>query len=166
MERTFRRNSERSWRQPEFQAAALNAAIILIGPGVWSAYLDYTWDAVRPSAPTLFSSAIKALPIVALLLPISLLVAWRSHFHARAYRMNRSSVWRGRFESAAIAGGLALLVMLRATALTWSRQPAHLVVAYIGFYVGATAAVGRVLGLRLTATALLVLHLRGAKSLL
>ena len=160
MESTLRRNSERSWRQPEFQAAALNAALILIVPGVWSAYLDYTWDAVRPSAPTIITSAIKALPIVALLLPISLLVAWRSHFHARAYRINRRTVWRGPLESAAIAGGLALLVMLRATAHTWSRQPADLVVVYIGFYVGATAALVLVLGLLLAGTALLVIHLK------
>lgn len=164
METTSLRNAE-GWCQPEFQAAAVNAALILIVPGVWSAYLDYTWDAVRPLPPTVLSSAIKALPIVAALMPIALLVAWRSHFHARAYRLNPRTVWRGPVESAGIAGGIALSVMLMATAQTWSRQPAHLVAAYIALYVSATAVVGLVLGLLLAASALLVIHLRGTKLL-
>jgi len=53
--------------------------------------------------------------------------------------------------------------MLLATAQTCTRRPAYLVMAYIAFYVGATAAVGLVFGLLLAATALLVIHIRRAK---
>jgi hypothetical protein len=124
------------------------------------AYADYTWDAVRPFQPTVLSSAIRALPLMLPLIPVSLLVAWRSYVHARAYRISPLSVWRGPSEAAAIAGGLALLVMGSATARTWTREPPLLVMKYIAFYVVATALVGLMLGVVLAASAVLVLRLR------
>jgi hypothetical protein len=92
--------------------------------------------------------------------PFSMLVIWRSYVHARAYRIRPSSVWRGPCEAAAIAGGLALLVMLAATARTWSREPSGLIFEYISFYVIATALVGLMTGVVLAATAMLVLRVR------
>lgn len=155
------RETEANWRKPEVQAAVLNGALILIAPAVFAAYLDYTWDAVRPVQPTVFSSAVRALPALLAFAPVSLLVAWRSYVHARAYRMNPLTVWHGPCEAAGIAGGLALLVMLSGTAGTWSREPSLLIIAYIAFYVVATALVGLILGVVLAASAMLVLHLRG-----
>jgi len=151
-----------TWRDPAVQAAALNGALILVVPAVCLAYGDYTWDAVRPSPPSLLSSALRALPVVAPLTPVSLLVIWRSYVHARSYRLRPLSAWRGPCEAAGIAGGLALLVMLVATAGTWRREPPFLVVKYIGVYVVATALVGLMLGIALAITAMLFLRVRAA----
>ena len=147
------------WRSPACQAAALNGALILLAPAVGVAYGDYTWTAVRPFPPTVLSSAVSALPYFGLA-PVSLLVAWRTYVHACAYRRKPTTAWRGPVESAAIGGGIALMLLVPATALSWGRQPSSLVIAYIAFYVGAAALAGLVLGLVLAATALLVLHLR------
>jgi hypothetical protein len=158
------RDTETRWRNPEVQAAVLNGALVLAVPAVWAAYADYTWDAVRPFQPTVFSSAVRALPVVLALTPVSLLVVWRSYVHARAYRIRPLSIWRGPCEAAAIAGGSALLVMVSATAGTWSREPFLLVIDYIAFYVIATALVGLMLGVVLAATAMLVLLVRGREA--
>lgn len=148
------------WLRPEWQAAALNGVLVLLVPTVWSAYLDYTWEGGRPKPSTLVSSAIGSLPVLLGFVPVALLVLWRTYVHARAYRLTRSGLWRGPAESAGIAGGIALTVMILQTTATWSREPFLLVLAYIAFYVGATALVGLVLGVLLAATALFVLHLR------
>ena len=149
------------WRsQPEFIAAALNGSLILFGPMIVAAIAIYTSTAVRPSPPTVLSSMIEALPMALGLIPAALLVGWRTYIHALAYRRNRLTVWRGPAESAAIAGVIAFLVMAGATAAAWAREPPTLVIAYISFYVGATALVGLAVGLILAATALLVLHLQ------
>lgn len=158
------RDTETRWRNPEVQAAAMNGALILVVPAAWAAYLDYTWDAVRPFPATVVSSAVRALPVMLALTPVSLLVVWRTYVHARAYRIKPLSVWRGPCEAAAIAGGLALLVMVPATAATWSREPSLLVIEYIAFYVIATALVGLTLGVVLAATAMLVLRIRGREA--
>jgi hypothetical protein len=154
------RDTETSWRNPEVQAAVLNGALVLFGPAMWAAYTDYMWDAVRPFESTVFSSAIRALPVMLALSPFSMLVIWRSYVNARAYRIRPSSVWRGPCEAAAIAGGLALLVMLAATARTWSREPSVLIIEYISFYVIATALVGLMVGIVLAVTAILILRVR------
>jgi len=161
MEDAPSRDTETRWRNPKVQAAVLNGALVLVGPAVWAAYTDYTWDAVRPFQPTVFSSAIRALPVMLAFTPVSLLVVWRSYVHARAYRIRPLSVWRGPCEAAAIAGGLALLAMIWATAGTWSREPSLLIIEYIAFYVIATAVVGLIIGVVLAATAMLVLRVRG-----
>ena len=129
----------------------------MLAPTIAAARTIYTSTAVRPSPPTVLSSMIEALPVALGLAPVALLVGWRTYNHARRYRRNHFTAWRGPAESAAFAGAIALLVMARATAATWAREPAHLVIAYIAFYVGATALVGLCVGLVLAATALLVL---------
>ncbi len=149
-----------TWRDPAVQAAALNGALVLVVPAVCLAYADYTWDAVRPLPPSLLSSAFRALPVVAPLIPVSMLVIWRSYVHARSYRITPLSAWRGPCEAAAIAGGLALLVMLFATAGTWKRESPVLVVEYIGIYVVATALMGLMLGIGLALTAMLFLRVK------
>ena len=146
--------------QPEWQAAALNGVLTLLVPAAFSAYLDYTSEAVRPTSPTPLSPALRALPVLVGLAPVALLIFWRTYVHARAYRVTRSGLWRGPAESAGIAGGIALIVMVSATRATWSRQPAFRVVSYIAVYGVGTAFVGLVLGVVLAATALSVLHLR------
>jgi hypothetical protein len=146
--------------EPEWQAAALNGVLTVIVPAAFAAYLDYTSDAVRPIQPTPLSSAARALPVLLGLVPVALLIVWRTYVHAREYRLTRSALWRGPAESAGIAGGIALIVMVSGTMATWSRQPAVLVVSYIAVYVAGTAFVGLVLGVVLAATALSVLHLR------
>lgn len=146
--------------QPEWQAAALNGVLTLVVPAAFAAWLDYTSEAVRPTPPTPLSSAIRALPVLLGLAPVALLIFWRTYVHARAYRVTRSALWRGPAESAGLAGGIALIVMVSGTMATWSRQPAVLVASYIAVYVVGTALVGLVLGVVLAATALSVLHLR------
>jgi hypothetical protein len=148
------------WRHAEFQAAMVNAALIVFVPAGFAAYGDYTWDAARPSPPTIFSASLRALPLAVFCIPVGLWVAWRTHFHAQAYRRRPSTLWRGPLESAATGGVLALAVLFPATLPTWAREPFYLVMAYIAFYVVATAAVGLALGLALAATALAVLHVR------
>ena len=54
--------------------------------------------------------------------------------------------------------------MLAMTAGVWSARPPLLLAAYIGFYVVGTAIIGLILGLLLTATALLVLRLSRSSS--
>lgn len=155
-----------SWRQHEFQAAMFNGALVVFVPAVLAAYGDYTWDAVRPSPPTVFSSSLRALPIAIFCIPVSLWVAWRTFFHAQAYRRKPSTVWRGPLESAATGGVLALAVLFPATLPTWAREPFYLVMAYVAFYAAATALVGLALGLVLTASALFVLHVRDVPRLM
>lgn len=111
------------WHQPECQVAALNGALILLAPAVGAAYGDYTWTAVRPSPPTVLSSAVSALPVLLGLVPVSLLVAWRTYVHACAYRRKPTTAWRGPVESAVLGGGIALMLLVPATALSWGRQP-------------------------------------------
>jgi hypothetical protein len=137
-----------------------NAALVVFVPAVWAAYGDYTWDVARPSPPTVFSSSLRALPLAIFCIPVSLWVAWRTHFHAQAYRRRPSTLWRGPLESAATGGVLALALLVRATLPTLAREPFYLVMAYIAFYVVATAVVGLALGLLLAASALAVLHVR------
>lgn len=146
-------------RRPECLAAIVNAGVTLTAPAALAAYADYTWDAVRPFAPTLVSSAARAVPVLLAFIPVSLLVAWRTYVHARAYRRNPRTIWRGPLESAAIGGGIALVIMVGATAGTWAREPPHLVAGYIAIYVFLTALIGLVLGVVLAAAALVVVHL-------
>jgi len=148
----------RRWRESAVQAALVNGALMLLTPVVVVIYADYSSDAVRPSSQTL-RAVLNALPALLLTVPVAFLVAWRTYVHARAYRIRPVTAWRGPFESTAIAGGIALVVMLRITAATWARQPAGLVAGYIAFYVVGTAVVGLVLGLLLAGVALLVLRI-------
>jgi hypothetical protein len=162
MQEARSQNGAITWRDPAVQAAAVNGALILLVPAMAATYGDYTSDAVRPFPPSVLSSALRALPVILAFTPIAMLVVWRSYVHARAYRIRPRSVWRGPCEAAAIAGGLALLVMLFATAGTWRREPPVLVVEYIAIYVVATALVGFALGIILAITALIVLRVQGA----
>ena len=141
-------------------AAVLNGSLIVCVPIFMSGVAMYTSTAVRPIPQTLPSYILEALPVMLALAPVALLVGWRTYIHARAYRRNRLTLWRGPAESAAIAGAIALLVMARLTTATFARKPLHLVLAYISFYVGATALVGLAVGLVLTASALVALHLQ------
>lgn len=147
------------WRSPEVLAAALNGSLFVLVPSLFAAYADYTLDAVRPYQPTVWSSALRALPIAMVLLPVSVVVAWRTFVNARRYRRDPFTVWRGPVESAALAGVIALTILVRATAATWAREPSYLVLAYIAFYVVATALVGLALGVALAATALAAIHI-------
>ncbi len=148
------------WRrlhEPAIQAALVNGALFLLVPAAWVAYIDYASDVVRPHPATLSSSIVRALPTFLVCVPVATFVAWRSYVHAVAYLSGGATLWRGTLESAAVAAALALAVMFRMTLATWSREPAPMVVAYIAFYVIATAIIGLLLGLALSATALLVL---------
>ena len=102
----------------------------------------------------------SALPVLLILAPVSLAVAWRTYVHARAFRVKPTTVWRGPFESAGVGGGIALLIMTRATAATWGREPFHLIILYIAVYVAVAALAGLVLGLVLAAAALLAIRLQ------
>jgi hypothetical protein len=150
------------WRSPESQAAITNGAVAVLVPTVLAAITAYRSTAVRPVAPTIFSVSIGALPILVAVAPIGLVTMWRTYVHASAYRQRRRTVWRGALECTAVWGGIALMLLILATARagTWSREPSSLVLAYVGLYAGIAALVGLAMGLTLTATALLVLHLR------
>ncbi len=128
---------------------------MLLLPAFWAGYLNYTSTAVRPVPATVLSSAIRALPVLFVFAPVSLVVFWRTYVHARAYVRHPATVWRGPVESMALGGGIALLIMLWATAGTWAREPFHMVTLYIAIYVIGTALVGLVLGLLFAGTALL-----------
>ena len=130
---------------------------MLLVPAFWAGYLNYTSTAVRPVPATVLSSAVSALPVLFVFAPVSMLVFWRTYVHARAFRLVPSTVWRGPIESAALGGGIALLIMLPATAGTWAREPFHMVIEYIAIYVVGTALVGLMLGLLLAGTALLAI---------
>lgn len=144
---------------PEFVAAVVNGLLFVFVPTIATARGIYTSTAVRPVPPTPVSSIRDALPIALWLAPLGLLVAWRTYIHARAYRRNRFTAWRGPAESALIAGTIALVIMALATARTWTTHPPHLVIGYFSFYVGATTLLGLGIGVVLATTALLVLHL-------
>jgi hypothetical protein len=149
----------RRWRESAVQAAFANGAVMLIAPLALVTYADYTSTAVRPYSQTIVRAVLHALPVLLVTIPVTFLVAWRTYVHARAYRLRPIAAWRGPFEATAIAGGIALLVMLRVTAATWGRRPTGLVVAYIGIYVLGTAVVGLLLGLLFAGVALLVLRI-------
>ncbi len=149
----------RRWRESAVQAALVSGAVVLIAPLAFLIYVDYTSNAVRPYPPAIWRSALNALPVLVVTIPVTLLVEWRTYVHALAYRIRPIASWRGPLEAGAIAGGMALLLMLLMTVGTWARQPAGLVAAYIGFYVVATAVVGLLLGLLLAGVALLVLRI-------
>ena len=146
-----------SRRQPEFRAAVLNGLLMLVIPVLLSAYLNYRSTAVRPVPVTVLSSVRGALPVLLVFAPVSLVVFWRTYVHARAFRLEPATVWRGPVESRALGGGIALPIMLRATAGTWAREPFPMVIQYIAIYVVGTALVGLMLGLLLAGTALLAI---------
>ncbi len=146
-----------SRRQPEFRAAVLNGLLILLLPFFSAVYLNYTSTAVRPVPATVLSSALRALPVLFVFAPVSVLVFWRTYVNARAFRLAPATVWRGPVESAALGGGIALLIMVQATAGVWGRRPFYMVIQYIAIYVVGTALVGLVLGLLLAGTALLAI---------
>ena len=148
------------WRDSAVQAAAVNAAVVVLVPLGALTYADYTSDAVRPFEPAIWRSALNALPALFIAVPAAVLVAWRTHVHARAYRVRRAAAWLGLLESTALAAAIALVLMLQMTALTWFRRPPHLVAAYIGFYVIGAAVMGLLVGAVLSATALIVLWIR------
>ena len=154
----------RRLREPAIQAALTNGALVLIATLALLIYVDYTFDVVRPYPPAIWRAALNALPVFVVTIPVSLLVAWRTYIHALAYRIRPTAAWRGLLEAAAIPGGLALLLMLQVTVATWARRPAGLVVAYIAFYVVATALVGLLLGLLFAGVALLVLRISPRES--
>ena len=52
------------WREPAVQAAIVNAALVVIPPVVWFWYVDYTSAVVRPRPTTVWSSAVRALPVL------------------------------------------------------------------------------------------------------
>ena len=141
------------------RAALVNGAVVLIAPLAFLIYVEYTPAPFGPYPQTILRAVLNALPILVWTIPITLVVTWRTYVHARAYRIRPIAAWRGPLEAMAIAGGIALLLMLRMTVFTWARPPAGLVVAYIGFYVVATAVVGLLLGLLLAGVALLVLRI-------
>ena len=147
-------------REPEFQAAVVNGVLILLLVPVAAFYSYSTSDAVSPVGVAFRSAlAITALGLL-LVAPVAFVAALRTYVHARSYRINPATVWRGPGESAAIFGGIALLLMVRATAANWSLFPFYQVIGYIAFYVAATAIVGFVFGLALAGVALLVIHSR------
>ena len=154
------------WHQTAGRAAIVNAALIVLVPFAFLTYADYISDAVRPVPRTLPMAAGYAvrtlITVLPILLPLSFFVGWRTYVHARAYRERRASVWRGPLESAAVAGGIALLVMLRMTMPVWTSRPPLLLAGYISFYVIGTAIAGLLLGMMLASTALLVLRVSKA----
>lgn len=105
----------RRWRESAVQAALVNGALMLLTPVAVVIYADYSSDALRPYSQTL-RAVLNALPALVLTVPVAFLVAWRTYVHARAYRIRPVAAWRGPVESTAIAGGIALIVMLRMTA--------------------------------------------------
>jgi hypothetical protein len=147
-----------SWRQPECQAAAVNGALIVLAPAALALYMDFKWTAIRPTPPAVPSSALRVLPVLLWLLPVSFLVVWRTYVHACAYRRKPTTVWRGPAESGAVAAWIALILLVPATAPSWGSQPFLFVVAYVAFYVGAALLAGLGVGLLLAATGLLVLY--------
>jgi hypothetical protein len=149
------------WREPAVQAAIVNAAMIVIVPVAWLWYVDYTSEVVRSRPTSVWLSGIQVLPVLLACGAIAPLIAWRTYVHARAYRVRKIAAVRGPLEVSAIAGAMALVLMLGASAQTWGRRPAPLIVAYIAAYVIGTALVGLLIALVFAATALMVLHVRG-----
>src|SRR4051812_4962576 len=147
----------RRWHEPAIQAALVNAALVVLVPTAFLAYQDYISEVVRPSSATLAASVVRALPALVMLVPIATLVAFRTYVWTVAYQARRTTWWRGPVESGAIAGALALLLMLLLTIQAWFHRPPYLVAAYIAFYVVGTALIGLALGLVLAGSALLVL---------
>ena len=139
----------------------MNAVLVVIVPVVWLWYVDYTSEVVRPHPTSAWLSAIQTLPVLLACGAIAPLIAWRTYVHARAYRVRKIAAVRGPLEVSAIAGAMALVLMLGATASNWGRQPAPIMAAYIAAYVIGTALVGLLIALVFAATALVVLHLRG-----
>ena len=88
------------------------------------------------------------------LVPVALVVIWRTSVHGKRYLANQGSGWLGVLEGGALGGSIALFVLLPAAIAQPGEAPPYLIV-----YGGGAALVGLVLALILRLTGLLVLRL-------
>lgn len=110
-------------------AAVVNGSLILVVPAILTAAAIFRSEALLPAPPTLQPSVAGASRVMLGLSPIAAIVVWRTYVRAHAYRLSHRGMWRGPVESALMAGGIATLIMLRATSSTWGSQPSYLVAA-------------------------------------
>jgi len=70
-------------RRPELTAAILNGALIMLAPAILVANTMYTATVVRPSPPTLLSSAAGGVVVMLAFAPVALLVGYRGTLSSR-----------------------------------------------------------------------------------
>ena len=139
---------------PEVVAALVNGGLVLALPIPWTLFIAYTNTAVMPSR--LYEAAVSTIltgAAMTALLPIALVVGWRTLVHAKRYLAKQSSGWQGVLEGGALGGGVALLLLLGPVVLQPRQAPPYVIV-----YGGGAFVVGAVLGLVLRMTGLLVLR--------
>ena len=142
-------------RPPELVAALVNGALILALPALWVTYAFLTSSVVTPSRlREAIAAAFITGGLMLALVPVALVVIWRTWAHGKRYMAQRGSGWLGILEGGALGGGIALLVLIPATVMQPAQAPPYLIV-----YGGGAAIVGMVIAFVLRLTALLVLRL-------
>jgi hypothetical protein len=146
---------------PEVVAALVNGGLVLALPIPWVWFAWSSNTAVTPSR--LYDAALTTLVIggmMTALLPVALVVFWRTLVHAKRYLRHQGTGWQGVLEGGALGGGVALLILLQPIL----RQPLQ-APPYVIVYAGGAFVIGLVLALELRMTGLLVLRLcRGRRA--
>ena len=149
-------------RKPEDVAAVVNALVVLLGPPLLmiagsmlfpNPSSTNTSTVVVGVDPNPVGSAVAVFaPMLMALAPLALIAGWRTHVHARRWRDGRGRGWRGVAEAAAVAGGIALIVLSPGILTRPLEAPPFLLV-----YGGAAIVLGLLVGVILRFTALLTL---------
>ena len=154
--------------RPPLVAAGVNAAIIVLLPGLLAFVLE-TLQSIYPSLASNTVHARQVSPImravetsvVAIFVtsPLAAVAAWRTWVHATRWQMHRRTWW-GVLEAAAV-GALCVIVMLLPGVLTAAVAGAGSIagIGAFGFYAAIGGLVGLAFGLVLQLTAIAVLKL-------
>ena len=141
-------------RPPEIVAALVNGALVLALPLAWITYAFLTSSVGTPSRlREAVGAALIAGALMLPLVPVALVVIWRTSVHGKRYLAHQGSGWLGVLEGGALGGAFALLVLLPATVMQPTQAPPYLIA-----YGGAAAIIGMVAAFVLRLTALLVLR--------
>jgi hypothetical protein len=149
-------------RRPENVAAIVNALIVLLVPfglGIVDKFDFIPSNAVRPRKPSgavsLFVSVIPIALWVMQLIPLALLVGWRTRVHAQRYRNGLEMGWSAVAESGALGFVLALVVLTPGIVTRPTEAG-----PYVFVYGGGALILGLAIGTFLRMTAIIVLKLQ------
>jgi hypothetical protein len=150
-----RRDPGSDWPPAEYVAALVNGSIVVLVPmALLLVSIRSNMNApVRPPEYSgFFMDLTRALMSVVPLAPFSLIAAWRTWAHARAWLAGRGTGWQGVIEGGALGLFIALAILIRPSLEHPRQAPPYLIA-----YGGGAFVIGLTIGFILRFTALLTL---------